>query len=341
MKKYKLNIKKSIDRFNLVQIITVILLFGLTIFNTIMGLITSNWAFWSLIEGIELIILLLIFYILGNKQPFYIDKIKENRMYIMGDPTKRKMIKSYVSNLPLARRFKLIQLVNIQEFRKDGSLYKEVPMKNGRFHGTEKIYSQNGNLKKVRSYKQDELDGISMDLANSSIAIKKNYKEAKLHGVSKEFDEKTGNLVREIPYTNGEKHGTCKYYFPENKNLKKETEFKQGQKEGKEIIYRENQEIKEEREYKNDKLDGVLKCYYENGKIKSEAEFSEGQKDGTYTEFYQNGEVKKIIHYKNDQKHGQEITYNKDGNKISEAEYEKGKVIGEPKYFSSDGKKIN
>lgn len=63
------------------------------------------------------------------------------------------------------------------------------------------------------------------------------YKDGKLHGMSRKYNEETGKLKEETSYKNGNKHGLSKKYNEAKGWLESETQYKDGEKHGFEKLY--------------------------------------------------------------------------------------------------------
>ena len=91
------------------------------------------------------------------------------------------------------------------------------------------------------------------------------YKNGKIEGVEKEYDE-NGNLWRETPYKNGKFDGVAKVYY-ENGKLMGEIPFKNDEIEGIGKMYDTNGNLRLEAPNLNNKVHGDVKYYTEDKKL--------------------------------------------------------------------------
>ncbi len=83
-----------------------------------------------------------------------------------------------------------------QEFRDDGTLWKETPYKNGKIDGTVKHYFENGVLSWEENYKDGRLNGVSKAYYESGAVKNESFYVDDLIDGEKEFYE-NGKLKRE------------------------------------------------------------------------------------------------------------------------------------------------
>ena len=88
---------------------------------------------------------------------------------------------------------------------RDGYLYSEVTLKNGRKNGLSVRYYPGGGINTQLFYK----DGIKVDTSkwfytNGKIYRETPYKHGKIHGIQKKY-HKDGCVMAEIPYANGKR----------------------------------------------------------------------------------------------------------------------------------------
>jgi len=151
----------------------------------------------------------------------------------------------------------------------------------------------------------------------------KNYSLGKLHGESKWFFPKTGELKKLETYAMDLKDGVMEEYY-EDGGLKKEIGYKEGKFHGAYKKYAEDSTQIMEKNYNKGIEDGASIYYYENGQMAYEQLFKNGKPDGTWNFYYENGNPKAIENYKrgkkdgvwkgwhDNQKQSFELTYKKD-----------------------------
>ena len=95
---------------------------------------------------------------------------------------------------------------------RDGYLYSEVRLKNGKKDGLSVRYYPEGGINTQLFYK----DGIKVDTskwfyANGKIYRETPYKQGKIHGIQKKY-HKDGSVLAEIPYANGKRKSGLKEF---------------------------------------------------------------------------------------------------------------------------------
>lgn len=82
----------------------------------------------------------------------------------------------------------------------------------GKKDGECKLYFETGELNEVRSYKNNEMNGIWLTFNTNGVKVAEAaYKNGKKDGNWYVWDDE-GNLKYELCYSNGEKTGTWKSY---------------------------------------------------------------------------------------------------------------------------------
>lgn len=95
---------------------------------------------------------------------------------------------------------------------RDGYLYSEVTLKNGKKNGLSVRYYPGGGINTQLFYK----DGIKVDTSkwfytNGKIYRETPYKQGKIHGIQKKY-HKDGSVLAEIPYANGKRKSGLKEF---------------------------------------------------------------------------------------------------------------------------------
>lgn len=167
--------------------------------------------------------------------------------------------------------------------------------KEGKKIGKWKSY-RSGDLKGVKKYKNDLLDGEQFSYYDN------------------------GQVEQEYIFTNGKPTGKWILYSRDGKI--------------KNITYYQGNKTKSE-DYIDGKLVHVLKSknnlsvssrkFFLDGKIKEAIDYKKGKKHGTEKMYYKNGILKKIQHYKNGTMHGAFKFFYEDGNIMEEGIYKNGK----------------
>lgn len=166
---------------------------------------------------------------------------------------------------------------------------------NGRKHGLEKGWYENGRVKYEEQYNEDMLvDGIYFD--------------------------KSGSKVGEVKEGTGVKFIFARPYEEQGKMLGF-AEYKDGAKHGVEIIYRDyEKKIKSrERHYKDGKLHGVVTAWMSTGQKNSEEHYKDGLKHGKYTNWNRHGKIQHTSEYVNGKTTGTYTYYYETGIKSHES----------------------
>lgn len=148
-------------------------------------------------------------------------------------------------------------------------------------------------------------------------------------GCSNVWNEQ-GNLIAQIPYTNGKLEGVSLYYHP-NGAIWKKSPFHQNLAEGVFEVYLENGFLLQTTEYANGEKNGIAKRFWEGCRIASEERYCQGLLDsGSYYDV--NGVL--VASVKDGS--GYRPLFSKDG--VSELdEYHNGRLEGEVKVFDNGG----
>ncbi len=266
----------------------------------------------------------------------------------------------------------------ISYYYKNGKLYKQVYYENGKRHGLEKEYDNNGNLITITEYKNDFIvsreqinriddkglkQGIWKEFyPNNKISKEIKYKNDTIVGVIKEYDiygsliskkrydmekgifeevKDTTNVLewREEYYENGK----LKYYGAYNNGIKvglhKEYEI-----DGKAIIakeYNENGQLIAEGIIDTlDRKQSEWKLYYETGEIKAKGRYQNNQRVGEWVYYFIKGNIEQKGSFKKNKYNGKWVWYNENRNIRREEYYEDGKEEGEFVEYNDTGKVI-
>ena len=201
--------------------------------------------------------------------------------------------------------------IKIKELNDNGTILKEVPLKNGQHHGLYKEYDENGILRKKISFKNNKKNGYYKTFyENGNINLKIPYRDGLIQGNTKFYYE-DGVLGIESLYSSNMKNGKMKFYTRDGRQYLLRT-FKNDKLHGKEIDYLHFFEI--HRIYKNGERSGVEKNYLKLHNI--------------YFLF-------KSIHWKSNQKNGKTIYYDINGHIQTIIPYRSGEIHGFKKIFSN------
>ncbi|HCK99696.1 MAG TPA: hypothetical protein DHW42_06295 [Candidatus Marinimicrobia bacterium] len=338
MRRVRVRFRKTYQRLNYKCIITLGVLFFFTFTNISEIFLTGLIQFWLLIEMVCIAITTLLLYYFGSNLPFYMTKIDLKSFYILGEKKFRKVEKDFLARHPFVRKCNFGNIVLIREYRDDGTLLSETPYNHGQIDGEKKIYTISGKLRRSSMYKSDSLNGYSKKISGDYISLEQYYKNAKLHGITKEYNTETGVLVKEMNYNDNKIDGIMRKYNPINGMLVEETAYKNGIKDGFSKFYYQTGQLKSEIQYKNNIINGIVEIYFKSGVLHSETSFKDGKKDGWSKSYYKTGQLRSEIHYENGLLDGIEKVYYKSGVILSETKYLKNVQKGPTQCFSPDGK---
>ncbi len=109
----------------------------------------------------------------------------------------------------------------VKTYGKDGNLFSEITMKDGKRNGISRNYYKNGKISVEANYKDDVKDGIFKQYYDDgTLSMNYEYKEDRLNGISKKF-RKDGTPAWEARFENDKPcTGLVEYYL--NGTLKEE-----------------------------------------------------------------------------------------------------------------------
>lgn len=158
----------------------------------------------------------------------------------------------------------------ITSYHPNGSTKQYLEVVNNRAYGAYREWFDTGVLKL-----EAHIIGGVADIDTSA------EKSWILDGCSHVWDEK-GNLIAQIPYSNGKLEGVSIYYHP-NGAIWKKSPFRQNQAEGVFEVYLENGSLLQTTEFANNEKHGVAKRFWDGCRIASEERFNQGLLDsGSY-----------------------------------------------------------
>ena len=127
----------------------------------------------------------------------------------------------------------------------------------------------------------DVREGVSLTYhPNGKLAVEAPYKNGKLNGVFRSYDE-NGNLRETIGYKDGEEEGFSILYY-ENGKKKSSENYRRGTLNGKSEDWYENGKIRRQIPYENGQIHGVVKIYDEMGLLMEDMDFVHGLRNGKY-----------------------------------------------------------
>ncbi|WP_177160473.1 toxin-antitoxin system YwqK family antitoxin [uncultured Fusobacterium sp.] len=223
---------------------------------------------------------------------------------------------------------------------------------NGSKEGEWRIFSNDDVLLKLNTYKDNLLNGPSVDFFdNSSIKSSKEYKDGKLDGkVIEYFDEK--NVFFEGVYKNGLLNGKAKEYFvhADGSSSYSEGYYVNSEKQGLWKGYDSEGNLCSEQFYVDNERDGTYKQYtkagtlkhteeweygeklnsvdyYPNEKVKLIEQWADGKRNGIAEVYFESGPLKEQYNYTDNKLDGNALEYDLEGTLIKNVIYKDGELI--------------
>ncbi|MDO5655985.1 MAG: hypothetical protein Q4G27_07585 [Flavobacteriaceae bacterium] len=240
-------------------------------------------------------------------------------------------------------------------------------LKNGKKHGKQTLYYNNGELKQISNFKNGLLNGKVeyYSQGNKSLYLIEHFKAfpkeetSRLHGVYKRFDS-NGHLAELMHYNNGSKNGKYELYH-NNGKLREKGNFEENLIIGNKqsfttegiLILDENYIIIDNPNYlepfkakgvinqdmkslpkepkKLSVLHGKAKYYHSNGNLMADFTFKNGKKEGLNKEYHQdkNNTLKSEVVFKDGLEHGAFVYYRPNGNLDRKGIYYREIAVGD------------
>ena len=204
-------------------------------------------------------------------------------------------------------------------------LAEESSLLDGEYHGVNKKYYENGQLKEIGEFNKGEEVGIHKEYYdNGQLKSNITFVDGKKIGLYEEYLEngspsKKGN--------NGKKVSGFGPYYGEIGNWTYWEYYSNGQLEEK--YFKEQ----------NGDYTSNYESYYENGKLKKKGTYKDGVKYGEWSFYYSNGQLEhKFTLDQNESFTGNSVAYYENGELRFKGEYVDGEEVGEWYQFT-DGKK--
>ena len=191
----------------------------------------------------------------------------------------------------------------------NGKKKLEVPIKDGKIHGTTREWAQNGKKIFEATYE----NGVQVGKESQWYAI--------------------GKKKLEINYLNGKPDGICAEWYKNGKKLS-EGVFKNGKEEGEHTWWFDNGNVDQKVFYKNGMAQGIVKNWFRSGELKLESEYKNGVQHGKTIEWYANGQKQSESFFKNGKEDGESSLWSKSGKLLREKTYTEGKLIKDKNYLS-------
>jgi len=170
---------------------------------------------------------------------------------------------------------------------------------------------------------------------SSALQFEYNYRNGKLHGLTKEYYE-TGELKAEYEYRTNKL--IAKKEFRRDGNLEYELKYEDGKKIEKEKKYYSTGELFREHTLRNGKIEGLQIDYYQNGQKKAERHYVNGQRDGRAKGYHMNGKVQGDWLFKNGEPVSASLFYSTGEKWLVHTDFDKkGRLNGTSKEYDKKG----
>lgn len=140
-----------------------------------------------------------------------------------------------------------------------------------------------GRISRIYTVKKgtDVREGVALSYhPNGKLAVEAPYRNGKLDGVFRSFDE-NGKLHETIGYLDGEEEGFSIIYYENGKKKSRES-YRRGVLNGVSEEWFENGKLRRQIPYENGQIHGVVKFYDEMGLLAEDINFVRGIRNGTY-----------------------------------------------------------
>lgn len=194
------------------------------------------------------------------------------------------------------------------------------PMKNGKRHGTVKLYHYKTG---VLEYSTDYVDGLK-------------------HGTETVYDPYTGKIKYSKHYINGVENGESTTYIYSGRILPsiEKVMVKDGKREGDLTRKSPDGKLYLITPYKDGEIHGISKRYSSDGILLEVSPYKNGQREGTTKTYHTNGKLKEIMPYKNGELSGLYSYYNLDGSLNHKQYYKNYTEQGKKQYSAAEKKKM-
>lgn len=235
----------------------------------------------------------------------------------------------------------------------------------GKLHGEEKTFYEDGQPQAVLAYEHGVLNGLKqMWDPKGKLIEEATYILGKLEG---KFFQIAPDGREIVTYYHGNlKNGPHWIFYPPNEKGEKfkaietvfendqveglvvefnqegvkiaETPYVQGRKEGQARIYSPDERLSATIDFRNDKKHGIATQYFPSGAVFRETSYREDLKEGEEKTYFDNGVVASVFVYQGDQLNGLCQSWNREGVLQFEAEYAEGLRHGKFNKYYEDGK---
>ncbi len=197
------------------------------------------------------------------------------------------------------------------DFHEKGKKKLQVPIKDGKVHGTVREWAKNGKKIHEANYVQGVQEGAEVQWFA------------------------TGKKKLEINFENGLASGMCTEWY-KNGQKKSEGSFLAGKEEGEHHWWYSTGGRDQWVNYKNGRPESAVKNWHQNGQLSLESHYKNGQQHGPTIEWYDGGQKKSESHFKLGKEHGESRYWLKDGRLLAVQEYDNGQLVKDINYRSGN-----
>ena len=196
---------------------------------------------------------------------------------------------------------------------------------------TGRIHSESGSTLSVYTYKYGRLDGLDVVYYNGAVKETGFWKEGKQDGLFTLYTTE-GVLVDYANFRDGERHGLTRQYDAKTGRMTCEGNFKNGQMEGTWTQYDPYTGMAViEQTYRDGALHGPAKQYYEDGQLHIDMTYENGIPQGPYKAYYPGGQIQVEDSLENGSYSSHVKMYEEDGTPIEITWGTSGSGIGDTK----------
>ena len=191
----------------------------------------------------------------------------------------------------------------------NGKKRMEMPIRNGKVHGTSKEWMDTGQ----KILQSDYQDGIH-------------------HGRETQWYT-IGQKKVEVNYINGQVEGEAIEWYKYGQKKSKGM-FRLGKEEGEHIWWHDNGQRDQVVNYENGLAQGLVKSWFRSGNLRLESNYKDGKKNGLTVEWFENGKKYSEGNFREDKEDGKAYVWKNNGQLIKENTYDFGKLVEAKNYLS-------
>lgn len=221
----------------------------------------------------------------------------------------------------------------------DGKPRQETLFEDGREHGEERLWHENGERAGQSFYVQGFLEGVSMQWydRDSLKESQVNFSKGKKDGVETIWYP-NGQERSVVNYHSGKRHGEAAGWY-EDGNKEWMAHWRDDRLNGENREWYRNGQIKFSKVYLDGKAHGAETHWYDDGEKSWETTWEIGRENGIRTEWYSSDKKMMETPYVKGVMHGTATGWYDNGEKASELNYVNGELIAE-RHWTENGKLV-